>query len=166
MGRLIDLVDKRSGRLKVIRHVGNNEHRMSMWLCKCDCGDETIVIGNNLVRGYVKSCGCLRKETSSERCKDSKKHPRYKHGLCKMKAYIAQKSAKRRALKLNQTPDSADLEKIAKLYAVCDYMNQKSINIKWEIDHIMPLNKGGLHHEDNLRIMESSANRRKSNKIL
>ena len=28
------------------------------WLCKCDCGNETIVRGENLTSGAVKSCGC------------------------------------------------------------------------------------------------------------
>lgn len=29
-------------------------------LCKCDCGNETIVLKANLVRGHTKSCGCNR----------------------------------------------------------------------------------------------------------
>lgn len=33
-----------------------------MWLCRCNCGNETIVSSNNLRRGLTKSCGCLRKE--------------------------------------------------------------------------------------------------------
>lgn len=34
----------------------------SRWLCKCDCGNESIIDGCNLVRGVSQSCGCLRKE--------------------------------------------------------------------------------------------------------
>lgn len=30
------------------------------WLCKCDCGEETIVSSGNLSSGHVSSCGCLR----------------------------------------------------------------------------------------------------------
>lgn len=31
-----------------------------MWLCKCDCGQSTIVEASNLTTGNTKSCGCLR----------------------------------------------------------------------------------------------------------
>lgn len=30
-----------------------------MWLCRCDCGKETHVIGKVLKRGDTKSCGCF-----------------------------------------------------------------------------------------------------------
>ena len=32
----------------------------SMWLCQCDCGNDTIVESSNLITGNTKSCGCLR----------------------------------------------------------------------------------------------------------
>ena len=35
------------------------------WLCKCDCGKEVIVRGNNLKHG-TKSCGCKRKENGKQ----------------------------------------------------------------------------------------------------
>src|SRR5699024_5182019 len=28
------------------------------WLCKCDCGNETVAFVNNLNRGTTTSCGC------------------------------------------------------------------------------------------------------------
>ena len=40
----------------------NNKHRQSMWLCKCECGIEKIILGNHLKSGHTKSCGCLHKE--------------------------------------------------------------------------------------------------------
>jgi len=30
------------------------------WLCKCDCGNECWARGRSLLKGYNKSCGCLR----------------------------------------------------------------------------------------------------------
>jgi hypothetical protein len=33
-----------------------------MWLCKCDCGREALVISQCLTRGFSRSCGCLRQE--------------------------------------------------------------------------------------------------------
>lgn len=30
------------------------------WLCRCNCGNECVVLASNLVRGHTKSCGCLK----------------------------------------------------------------------------------------------------------
>lgn len=67
MGKLIDLVGKRFGRLLVVsvdrtRRVGNN----LPWNCICDCGAETSVSGQELRLGKTKSCGCYRKEATAE----------------------------------------------------------------------------------------------------
>ena len=32
------------------------------WVCKCDCGKETVVTGYHLRIGRIKSCGCYRKD--------------------------------------------------------------------------------------------------------
>ncbi len=29
------------------------------WRCECDCGSTHFVLTNNLLRGHVKSCGCI-----------------------------------------------------------------------------------------------------------
>ena len=57
----IDLTGKRFGRLEVIGRVANNKDRL-MWLCKCDCGTQKILRGDNLKEGLTKSCGCYHKE--------------------------------------------------------------------------------------------------------
>lgn len=68
-GRFQDLTGQRFGRLIVLQrlenHVDANGQR-SRWLCRCDCGNETIADGGNLRRGIKKSCGCLQKETASK----------------------------------------------------------------------------------------------------
>ena len=33
-------------------------------LCKCDCGNETVVFKSNLLRGHTKSCGCNRSKNA------------------------------------------------------------------------------------------------------
>jgi hypothetical protein len=68
----INLTGKRFGKLTVIEYAGNKKHN-SYWKCKCDCGNETDVMLNNLTRGMTKSCGCLRKQTTKER--------RFIHGM-------------------------------------------------------------------------------------
>lgn len=64
-------------------------------------------------------------------------------------------TTKRKAMKLNQTPDNANLSIIQFYYTVCDTMGG------YEVDHIKPLSKGGLHHQDNLQILEAGLNREK-----
>ena len=67
MGRKLELSGKRFGRLTVIRENGKKNGRTA-WLCKCDCGNEIIAKKIYVMRGEVKSCGCISiaKEGSSE----------------------------------------------------------------------------------------------------
>ena len=62
----IDLKGKRFGKLKVLRYVDTNIYGKSRWACKCDCGNEAIVVGESLRQGYTKSCGCLSKLPDGE----------------------------------------------------------------------------------------------------
>ena len=48
----------------VLKKVESTKQGMAQWLCKCDCGNETIIRGANLRRGITKSCGCLLSESS------------------------------------------------------------------------------------------------------
>ena len=66
MGKVKDLTGQRFGRLTVIKRVENNRHGKAQWLCKCDCGNETTVIGSGLINGNTKSCGCYNRERVSE----------------------------------------------------------------------------------------------------
>jgi len=69
-------------------------------------------------------------------------------------------------MKLNQTPVDANMVEIQKIYSICALINEISVGIKWHVDHIIPLSKGGPHHQDNLQILESIANLRKGSRIL
>lgn len=80
MGRKkLDLVDQRFGRLVVIGEAGRNKFGNVMWLCKCDCGAEVTVIGNDLRSDRTRSCGCLRRECVVERST--------KHGMTKTRLF-------------------------------------------------------------------------------
>lgn len=59
--RFIDLRGERFGKLIVIQYVGKNKHRQSLWSCKCDCGNNTVVTTQELRKGDTKSCGCLQR---------------------------------------------------------------------------------------------------------
>ena len=72
MGQFIDLTGHRYGRLTVVKRYGTYksfDHQTPTWLCRCDCGNYTVVNGNALKIGSTKSCGCLRRETSSNNMK-------------------------------------------------------------------------------------------------
>jgi hypothetical protein len=63
MGTVIDLSGHRFGRLSVIKYVGLSQNNKAQFLCMCDCGNETTVLGNGLRVGDTKSCGCLQRES-------------------------------------------------------------------------------------------------------
>jgi len=66
MSALIDLVGKKFGRLTVLRRsYPNSKSGELKWCCKCECGKEKIIFGQNLRGGFTQSCGCLQKETTS-----------------------------------------------------------------------------------------------------
>jgi len=59
--KLIDEIGKRYGRLAVIERGPDDKSygtTRTMWLCRCDCGNETLVPGGSLRAGSIKSCGC------------------------------------------------------------------------------------------------------------
>ena len=59
--KIIPLQGKKFGKLLVIKEVGRKRRKVT-WLCQCDCGNEKIVIGTNLITGITKSCGCYSRE--------------------------------------------------------------------------------------------------------
>lgn len=71
MGRLIDLTGQKIGKLTVVKRAENTNHGAARWLCKCDCGNFTVVIGDELRKGSTRSCGCLAREITSNRMKCS-----------------------------------------------------------------------------------------------
>jgi len=62
MPRFKDRAGNRYGRLTVISHAGKDHRNKHLWLCKCECGNEKTVVGDNLSSGKSNSCGCLKAE--------------------------------------------------------------------------------------------------------
>jgi hypothetical protein len=56
-----DLSQERFGKLTVIEPTDRRQGNCVMWLCKCDCGNETVVNSSRLRAGKSQSCGCSRK---------------------------------------------------------------------------------------------------------
>lgn len=59
--KTIDLVGQQFGKLTVVaEHPDRYKNGAKKWICKCDCGNETIVRTDNLRSGHATSCGCIR----------------------------------------------------------------------------------------------------------
>lgn len=67
MSKKLDISGQKYGRLTALEKSGKDRFGSSLWRCKCDCGNETIVLLCNLRRGYTKSCGCLLKEIQNNK---------------------------------------------------------------------------------------------------
>ena len=62
---LIDMMGQKCGRLTVISRE-ENKNKRAYWNCLCECGNTVTVQGKKLRTCHTKSCGCIRKETSSK----------------------------------------------------------------------------------------------------
>lgn len=71
MSKPLNLIGKRFGLLTVVERKPSDAKGQSMWLCRCDCGNEKIIRGHDLTQGKTQSCGCTRKYNCGL----------YKHGL-------------------------------------------------------------------------------------
>lgn len=67
-GKMIDISGRRFERLTVLFPVTSNKQKV--WLCKCDCGNYTVVLYNSLMNNNTKSCGCLQKEAVLKRLEE------------------------------------------------------------------------------------------------
>lgn len=75
------------------------------------------------------------------------------------------KSKRRRLTKLSQMPLDANKNLIIQFYKMSERIS-KCCGIKFHVDHIIPISKGGLHHESNLRVIPQMINLRKGNRLV
>ena len=101
-------------------------------------------------------------------CGQQTRNVRYCSNTCKPKLTIEERLAKNKAIhneawqrymskRKNQTPNDIDIKALQQFYINCPD--------GYEVDHIIPVSKGGLHTLDNLQYLTISENRRKSNKM-
>ena len=60
-----DLKGQQFGKLVVLEETGIRKDGCIVWKCLCDCGNIHFVNSKVLLRGEVKSCGCLRHDVSN-----------------------------------------------------------------------------------------------------
>ena len=107
------------------------------------------------------------KESTYNRLKEWRKNnpEKLKEQRQRVKAKQNGYQQKRRALLKNQLPDDADLNLIQEFYRIAELKTEET-EIPYEVDHIIPISKGGLHHQNNLQVITRTENRSKGNKIL
>ena len=59
MGKNINMIGNKFGLLTVVEKVKKSKDGENSWLCKCDCGNQKIILGYSLRSGRTKSCGCI-----------------------------------------------------------------------------------------------------------
>ena len=74
------------------------------------------------------------------------------------RATNAARQGRYRAKKYRVLDPNANKQRIKEIYSNCP--------AGYEVDHIIPLSKGGKHHENNLQYLTINENRRKNNKLM
>jgi hypothetical protein len=94
---LEDIVGNSYGNLKVVErgadYVKPSGAKDTRWICACICGNVKLIRTTSLKNGDTKSCGCISKQSASERFK--------KHGMSKSKIYSVLTAMKSRCFNKN-----------------------------------------------------------------
>lgn len=145
---------KKYNRLTVISYDGADKFGNAKWLCLCDCGNSKSIVGVNLRKSLIQSCGCYRKEKS----KETLTKLNFKHGLSRTVQYKTHYATKHMVAKRKQMPAWANEQKIKDIYA-----NRPD---GYHVDHIVPLQGElvcGFHVENNLQYLTAKENIAKNN---
>lgn len=153
-----DLIGQRFGRLLVIeRSPINGKDGETRWLCKCDCGNTSVVYKQSLVSGQTQSCGCLHLEVSAEH---ARKHFT-KNGQSKNPNYDGWRARLRREADSEWTIEMDAL--LFQLQPACVICGSTK---KLCVDHVSPFSKGNGLKPGNAVVLCMSCNSWKHDKDL
>lgn len=149
----VDLSGKRFGRWLVI---GLSKKRLKgrnrIWMCQCECGEKRHVPARTLLRGDSNSCGCLMRELASRRF------------------IVDGKSDCRRARKWKSVFRRFSMLEVFEQAGwrcyICGCDTPRELRGKRkpnspELDHIIPLVRGGSHTRENVACACRKCNRTK-----
>lgn len=77
MQNVEDLSGRKFGRLTVTKRGPNTKWGTTRWWCKCECGNDVLVIRGSLISGLTKSCGCLNRDIHRILSKNQRKQNTY-----------------------------------------------------------------------------------------
>lgn len=133
-----DLTGERYGRLTVLGEYSRNSHGTYFWKCRCDCGNECVVRGDNLKSGDTKSCGCFAAE-----CKPP---TTVTHGMSRTKLYQVWVAMKQRC----ENPNDENFDRYGgRGIAVCDEWKQFEPFMEWALANGYVEGAVDLDREDN-----------------
>lgn len=124
-------------KLTVLEKVGSTKKGKSLWRCRCDCGNITIVQGDNLKSGHTTSCGCTKKiacRTISAKNRAAKSSGTYKaHDLSKTPLYHLWDTMTQRC----ENPNAQHFERYGRRgITVCDeWRNDFKAFYDWSMEH-------------------------------
>ena len=122
MSNFKDLSNQKFGCLIPLSVDKNKNYKKTHWICKCDCGNITIVSTCDLTSGHTKSCGCLKFKSKNQ-----------KHGMKNTRIYNIWCSMKQRC---NNKNCSVYKSYGAKGISVCPEWNSNFISFyNWSISN-------------------------------
>lgn len=65
----VDLTGQKFNKLTVLHRAENQYGDAVRWICRCECGTETVATTNDLRSGHKKSCGCLKRVPKADNLK-------------------------------------------------------------------------------------------------
>ena len=129
------------------------------------CCQSHAAIHNNTGRIKVERNECaycgkptLRKYCSKTCSANGSRKYTPEEAVVVRKSRVREVSANYRAKLRDQTPEDVDRKAIQDFYANCP--------VGYEVDHIVPISKGGLHTLENLQYLTIKENRSKGSKIV
>lgn len=129
--------------------------------CSRSCAASHNNIGKRRHGQQKNECLVCKKQTSSARHKYCSSKcwaiPR-KKSVEEKRAYNAYHQSKYRQKRYRDIHPTANPKIIKEIY-----LHRPE---GYEVDHIVPVSKGGLHHQDNLQYLPKEVNRKKSNKLV
>lgn len=169
MATALDLTGMQFGRLSVQyqtqSRIAKDGRPRRQWLCTCDCGNTVIVSTQNLRKGDVKSCGCLKREKLVQKLTT--------HGESKTKLHNIWKAMRKRCM---NTHNSDFKYYGGRAISVCKEWNSNYDAFRnWALDHgyrdgltIDRIDVNGDYSPENCRFcsMKEQANNRTNNVIV
>jgi 5-methylcytosine-specific restriction endonuclease McrA len=146
------------------KHWGSSEKYVSSYGCyPCNHKKGVEKLLDGACEGYMTKEKWA--ENRARRIEDIRNHNKKYSSSEKGKIVCVQKEARRRASLKNQTPDltQEEVKRILTIYEDCSRISSET-GVPHEVDHIIPICKGGLHHPDNLQILTMKENRKKGGK--
>lgn len=154
-GQKLDISGRKYGRLIAVRPTNKKYKSKTIWECKCSCGNIVEVPINLLQSGNTKSCGCLKVDILT------------KHGRSYTVEYrreiTRRYNARKKRVTVGKLTDVDISNKFKALGNACFYCGSKE-NI--EVDHLIPISRGGAHVLSNLVPACRSCNASKRDKYL